>query len=135
MTSSIAIVTSANARHASSAEVTSAEVASAEAAHVTSAEATHVTSAETTAAAVSAATATASATTACLCTRRKQTRGKQSACQYHHRSSCSHDIFLSTAEPLVIIEGDHRTSRLGLIWSPGSESLTEVDHDPMTPHQ
>jgi hypothetical protein len=59
--------------------VTSAEAASAEAAAAT--------------AATAAATATA-ATAACLCTRRQQRPGKQGACQYHHRSSSSHDNFL-----------------------------------------
>ena len=98
MTSSIAImVTSAHARHVSSAEVASAEAAHVASAEAATAEATHVTSAETTAAAVSTATA---ATAACLCTRRKQTPGKQGGCQYHHRSSSSHDIFLSTGRAI-----------------------------------
>jgi hypothetical protein len=111
---SIAIVISANARHASSAETT--HVASAEPAHVASAEATtHVSSAAETSAtaAVSSATAAATATAACLCTRRKQRPGQQGACQYHHHSSSCHDIFLSTVELLLIIESDHRTSRSG----------------------
>jgi hypothetical protein len=92
-------VTSAKTSHVSSAEAT--HVTSAEATHLGSTEATHMTSAETThvtssakAAAVSTAAATAS--TSCLCTRRKQRPGKHGACQYHHHSSCSHDIFLST---------------------------------------
>jgi hypothetical protein len=87
--SSIAIVTSAIAR---------AIVTSAEATHVTSAETAHVTSSAKAAAAVSTAAAAAAATasTSCLCTRRKQRPGKHGACQYHHHSSCSHDIFLST---------------------------------------
>jgi hypothetical protein len=105
---SIAIVISANARHASSAETT--HVASAEPAHVASAEATtHVSSAAET----SATAAVSSATAACLCTRRKQRPGQQGACQYHHHSSSCHDIFLSTVELLLIIESDHRTSRSG----------------------
>jgi hypothetical protein len=104
---SIAIVISANARHASSAETT--HVASAEPAHVASAEATtHVSSVAET-----SATAAATATAACLCTRRKQRPGQQGACQYHHHSSSCHDIFLSTVELLLIIESDHRTSRSG----------------------
>jgi mannose-6-phosphate isomerase-like protein (cupin superfamily) len=93
---SIAIVTSANARHASSAEVTSAEAAHVTSAKAASTETAHVSSAEAAsakAAAVSSATATAA--TACLCTRRKQRPGKQGGCQYHHRSSSSHYIFLS----------------------------------------
>src|SRR5467141_2743276 len=95
---SIAIVTSANTRHAGSAEVTSAEAAHVTSAKAASAETAHVTSAEAAsakAAAVSSASATAAATTACLCTRRKQRPGKQGGCQYHHRSSCSHYISLS----------------------------------------
>jgi hypothetical protein len=39
--------------------------------------------------------------------------------RYHHRSSSSHDIFLSMARAII----DHRTSRPGHIWRPGSESL------------
>ena len=50
MVSSIAIVTSANARHASSAEVTSASARHARSAEVTSAGSTHVRSAEVTSA-------------------------------------------------------------------------------------
>jgi hypothetical protein len=119
MTSSIAKVTSAIARHVTSAKTSN--VSSAEATHVTSAETTHVTSAETahvtsatahvtsatahvssatahvssaTAAPVSSASATAAA---CLCTRRKQSSGKHGACQYHHCST-SHDIFPPVAE-------------------------------------
>jgi|SRR4051812_24492546 mannose-6-phosphate isomerase-like protein (cupin superfamily) len=96
---SIAIVTSANARHASSAEVTSAEAAHVTSAKAGSADTAHVSSAEAAsakAAAVSSAAATtATATAACLCTRRKQRPGKQGGCQYHHRSSSSHYIFLS----------------------------------------
>jgi hypothetical protein len=119
MTSSIAKVTSAIARHVTSAKTSN--VSSAEATHVTSAEPTHVTSAETahvtsatahvtsatahvssatahvssaTAAPVSSASATAAA---CLCTRRKQSSGKHGACQYHHCST-SHDIFPPVAE-------------------------------------
>jgi hypothetical protein len=112
---SIAIVISANARHASSAEAT--HVSSAEPTHVASAETTtHVSSAaETpaTAAVSSPAAAAATAATACLCARRKQRPGQQGACQYHHHSSSCHDIFLSTVELLLIIESDHRTSRSG----------------------
>jgi hypothetical protein len=121
---SIAKVTSANARHAASAKTS--HVGSAEATHVTSAETAHVTSSAKAAAPVSTATtattatATTAAAAACLCTRRKQRPGKQGGCQYHHRSSSSHEIFLSRAEPSVII----RTSRPSLIWSPGSEWLT-----------
>jgi hypothetical protein len=108
---SIAIVISANARHASSAETT--HVASAEPAHVASAEATtHVSSAAETSA-TAAVSSAATATAACLCTRRKQRPGQQGACQYHHHSSSCHDIFLSTVELLLIIESDHRTSRSG----------------------
>jgi hypothetical protein len=111
MTSSIAKVTSAIARHVTSAKTSN--VSSAEATHVTSAETTHVTSAETAhvtsatahvtsaTAHVSSATApvsSASATAAaCLCTRRKQSSGKHGACQYHHCST-SHDIFPPVAE-------------------------------------
>ena len=72
-------------------------VTSAEATDVTSAETAHVTSSAKAAAPVAAsASASASTAAACLCTRRKQRPGKHSACQYHHHSSCSHDIFLST---------------------------------------
>jgi hypothetical protein len=68
-----------------------------------------------------AATAAAAATTAAsLCTRRKQRPSKQGGCQYHHHSSSSHELFLSTGRAI----SDHRTSRPGLIWSPGSEWLT-----------
>jgi hypothetical protein len=88
--SSIAIVTSAKTSHMSSAEAT--DVTSAEAAHVTSS-------------AKAAATATAASTAAaCLCTRRKQRPGNQGGCQYHHRSSCSHESSFRGAEPSVIIE-------------------------------
>jgi hypothetical protein len=73
-------VTSAKTSHVSAAEATHAT--STEAAHLTSATATHVTT---------AATAATTSATACLCTRRKQSPGKQDACQYHRRSS-SHDI-------------------------------------------
>jgi hypothetical protein len=106
---SIAIVASAIAR----AIVTSAKtshVSSAEATHATSAEATHVTSSAKAAAApvstTAATTAAATATTAaCLCsTRRKQRPGNQGRCQYHHRSSCSHESSFRGAEPSVIIE-------------------------------
>ena len=121
MVSSIAIVTSANARHARSAEVTSAEgarvtsaeAASAETAHVTSAEAASAEAAAAAPMATAAATATATAAAACLCsTRRQQRPGEQGACQYHHRSSSSHVIFLSTDRAI----SDHPTSRLGQIW-------------------
>jgi hypothetical protein len=76
--------------------VTSAKtsyVSSAEATDVTSAETAHVTSS---AKAAAVSPAAASTTAACLCTRRKQRPRKHGACQYHHHSSCSHDIFLST---------------------------------------
>jgi len=111
---------SAHARRMSSAKtsrVSSAEtahVASAETTDVTSAEATHGTSAETTTAAVSAA---ATATATCLCTRRKQRPGKQGGCQYHHRSSSSHNVSFQRPEPVVIIE----PVALAQIWPPGSE--------------
>jgi hypothetical protein len=126
MTSSIAKVTSAIARHVTSAKTSN--VSSAEATHVTSAEPTHVTSAETAhvtsatahvtsatahvtsaTAHVSSATAHVSSATAapvssasataaaCLCTRRKQSSGKHGACQYHHCST-SHNIFPPVAE-------------------------------------
>jgi hypothetical protein len=118
---SIAIVTSANARHASSA-ITS-HASSAETTHVASAETTtHVSSAaeaSATAAVSSTAAATATTAAACLCTRRKQGPGKQGACQYHHYSSSCHDIFLSTGRAIVA----HRKAiiellALGQIWSP-----------------
>jgi hypothetical protein len=60
----------------------------------TATKAAHAASAK--AAAPVATSASASTAAACLCTRRKQRPGKHSACQYHHHSSCSHDIFLST---------------------------------------
>jgi hypothetical protein len=113
---SIAIVTSAIARAIVTPAKTS-HVSSAEATHVTSAEATHVTSGETThvtssakaasakAAAPVSATAATAAATACLCsTRRKQRPGNQGRCQYHHRSSCSHECSFRGAEPSVNIE-------------------------------
>jgi hypothetical protein len=90
MTSSIAKVISAHARHVISAEA--AYVTSAKAASVTSAEATHVTSAK--AASVASATPVSSASaTAGLCTRGKKAAGKHGTCQNHHHSS-SHDILL-----------------------------------------
>jgi hypothetical protein len=102
---------SSHARHAASAEasrVTSAkatDVTPTKASHGASAEATHVTSAETATAAVSSASATASAATTRLGTRRKQRPGQQRGCQYHHRSSSSHDILsFQRANPRVIIE-------------------------------
>src|SRR5216684_5565731 len=64
--------------------------------------------------------ATSSTSTACLCTRREQRAGKEGGCQYHHRFSSSHVIFLSTGRAV----SDHRTSRPALIWPPGSQSLT-----------
>jgi hypothetical protein len=94
---SIAKVTSANARHVTSTKTS--HVSSAEATHVTSAETAHVTSAAKAAAPVSTATAAA-----CLCTRRKQRPGNQGGCQYHHRSSSSHEFSFRRAEPSVIIE-------------------------------
>ena len=82
MTSSIAKVISAHARH----------VISAEAAYVTSAEASHVTSAK--AASMASATSVSSASAAAgLCTRGKKAAGKHGTCQNHHHSS-SHDILL-----------------------------------------
>jgi hypothetical protein len=107
----IAIVTSAKTSHVSSTEAT--HVTSAEATHVTSGETTHVTSSAKAASANAAApvsttataTAAAATTTACLCsTRRKQRPGNQGRCQYHHRSSCSHERSFRGAEPSVIIE-------------------------------
>jgi hypothetical protein len=90
MTSSIAKVISAHARHVISAEA--AYVTSAEASHVTSAKATHVTSAK--AASVSSTTSVSSASAAAgLCTRGKKAAGKHGTCQNHHHSS-SHDILL-----------------------------------------
>jgi hypothetical protein len=98
--SSKAMVISAHASRAGSAKTS--HVASAEPAHVASAETTtHVTSTEaaahvSSAAETSATAAVSSPTTAArLGTRRKQRPGKQGACQYHHRSSSSHEIFLS----------------------------------------
>jgi mannose-6-phosphate isomerase-like protein (cupin superfamily) len=110
---SIAMVIPAHASRASSAKTS--HVSSAETTHVASAETAHVAPAETTThvssaaetsatAAVSSAAATATATAACLCTRRKQRPGQQGGCQYHHRSSSSHCIFLSTGRAIV----DHR---------------------------
>jgi hypothetical protein len=107
--SSIAIVTSA---------ITIAIVTSAKTSHVSSAEATDVTSTEA-AHVTSSAKATATATSTCLCTGRKQRPGNQGGCQYHHRSSCSHECSFRGAEPSVIIE----LLAPGLIWSPGSEWL------------
>ncbi len=106
MMSSIAIVTSAGAGHASSAEVASAETSHVRSAEVTSAETAHVTSAEATLAEAAAAVATAATTattTVRLCTRRQQRPGKQGGCQYLHRSS-SHRFSFRRAQPLVIIE-------------------------------
>jgi hypothetical protein len=104
-----AIVTSAKTSHVSSTEAT--HVTSAEATHVTSGETTHVTSSAKAASANAAApvsttaTATATAAAACLCsTRRKQRPGNKGRCQYHHRSSCSHERSFRGAEPSVIIE-------------------------------
>src|ERR1700737_2970254 len=81
MTSAIAKVTSAEARHVPSAETT--DVASAETAHMASA--THM----ATATSVSSATAAAAG----LCTSGKKAAGKHCTCQNHHHSS-SHDILL-----------------------------------------
>jgi hypothetical protein len=67
--------------------------------------------------ATSTSTSTAAATAVCLCTRREQRAGKEGGCQYHHRSSSSHESFLSTGRAI----SDHRTSRPALMWSPGSE--------------
>jgi hypothetical protein len=98
MMSSVAIVTSVvTIATATSAITIAIAIVTSAIAIVTSAETAHVTSSAKAAAAVStAATATASTAAACLCTRRKQRPGKHGACQYHHHSSCSHDIFLST---------------------------------------
>src|SRR5260370_9039209 len=94
MVSSIAIVTSASARHASSAEVTSAETSHVRSTEVTSAETAHGTSAEAASAEAAVATATPASATLCLCTRRQQRPGKQVACQFHHRSSSTLVTFL-----------------------------------------
>jgi hypothetical protein len=72
------------------------------------------------AASAKAAAPVSATAAACLCTRRKQRPGNQGGCQYHHRSSSSHEIFLSTGRAI----SDHRTSRPGLIWSPCPEWLT-----------
>jgi hypothetical protein len=104
----------AHARHATSAKAS--HVTSAKATSVTSAAATHGTCAEAaTATEASAATtpeasASAATTTAAarLCTRCKQRSGQQRGRQYHHRSSSSHDIFLSMAGAVR----DRRTSRV-----------------------
>ncbi|SHH69640.1 hypothetical protein [Bradyrhizobium erythrophlei] len=85
MTSPIAKVISAHARHVTSAEA--AHMTSAEATHVTSAKATHVTSAK------AASMASATSASAGLCTRGKKAAGKHGTCQNHHYSS-SHDILL-----------------------------------------
>jgi hypothetical protein len=101
-----AIVTSAKTSHVSSAEAT--HVTSTETTHVTSAETTHVTSSAKAASAKAAAPVSTAATTtaaACLCsTRRKQRPGNQDRCQYHHRSSRSHECSFRGAELSVIIE-------------------------------
>jgi len=112
----MAIVILAHARHASSAEATN--VSSADATHGTCAEA--ATAPVSSAEASTTATATAAPTTARLCTRRKQRPGQQGCRQYQHRSSSSHDIFLSMAGAI----SDQRTSRSRPIWSAGSQSLT-----------
>jgi len=91
----------------SSSESATVEAAGAKAAHGASMEATATTKAAATksAAPVSTATSASAASTAvCLCTRREQRAGKEGGCQYHHRFSSSHESFLSTAEPSVIIE-------------------------------
>jgi hypothetical protein len=88
-TCSIAKSTLVSARHATSAKAS--HVSAAEATHATSTEAAHLTSATATHVTSAATAATTSSATACLCTRRKQSPGKQDACQYHRRSS-SHDI-------------------------------------------
>jgi hypothetical protein len=84
MTSSIAKVTSADARYVPSAEA--ADVTSAEAAHMASAKAAHVASATATASVSSAAAAG-------LRISGKKAAGKHCTCQNHHHSS-SHDILL-----------------------------------------
>jgi hypothetical protein len=89
MTSSIAKVTSADARHVPSAEatdVTSAEAADMAAAEVASAEAAHM---ATTASVPSAAAAAAAG----LCISGQKAAGKHCACQNHQHSS-SHHILL-----------------------------------------
>jgi hypothetical protein len=94
-------VTSAKATDVTPTKAT--DVTSTKASHGASAEATHVTSPETATAAVSSATATPA--TARLGTCRKQRPGQQRGCQYHHRSSSSHDIpSFQRANPRVIIE-------------------------------
>jgi hypothetical protein len=100
VTSAIAKVTSANARHVTSAkasDVTSAEVTSAEASDVTSAEAADMAAAKAaaymaaaTATSVSTASATASAG---LRISGKKAAGKHCTCQNHHHSS-SHENLL-----------------------------------------
>jgi hypothetical protein len=62
---------------------------------------TKVTLANTTAPVSTAAMAAATVSPAAvrLCTRRKQRPGKQGRCQYHRRSSCSHDFSFRRAKP------------------------------------
>src|ERR1700730_3084176 len=48
----------------------------------------------------------AASTAARLCTRREQRAGKEGGCQYHHRSSCSHESSFRWAGAI----NDHRTS-------------------------
>jgi hypothetical protein len=96
-------VISAHARRATSAEAS--HVTSAKATSMTSTEATHGTCAEAATAPVSSASATTTTTTTAsasvsLRTRRKQRPGQQGGCQYHHRFSSSHDIFLSMARAI-----------------------------------
>jgi hypothetical protein len=95
-------VISAHARRATSAEAS--HVTSAKATSMTSTEATHGTCAEAATAPVSSAAAATTTTTASasvsLRTRRKQRPGQQGGCQYHHRFSSSHDIFLSMARAI-----------------------------------
>jgi hypothetical protein len=89
MTSSMAKVASAHARHVTSAKAT--HVTSAEAAHVASTKAAHMASATTS---VSSATSMSTSTAAArLCIGGKKAAGKHRTRQNHHHSS-SHDILL-----------------------------------------
>jgi hypothetical protein len=103
-------VISAHARRATSAEAS--HVTSAKATSMTSTEATHGTCAEAATAPVSsAAAATTTTASVSLRTRRKQRPGQQGGCQYHHRFSSSHDIFLSMARAI----SDHFSPRAHMV--------------------
>jgi hypothetical protein len=96
MTSSIAKVASAHARHVASAEaahVPSGEVPAAEATDVPAAEATHVATAEAAHMATTTSVSTATAAAAGLCISGQKAAGKHCTCQNHQHSS-SHDILL-----------------------------------------